>query len=40
MNEETVDVAEAKKHFSELLGLVAYGKKRSNFRLTIPRIML
>ncbi len=28
MNEETVNVAEAKKHFSELLGRVAYGKKQ------------
>ena len=28
MNEETVNVAEAKKHFSELLGQVAYGKKQ------------
>ena len=27
MAEETVNVAEAKKHFSELLGKVAYGKK-------------
>ena len=27
MNEETINVAEAKKHFSELLGQVAYGKK-------------
>jgi antitoxin (DNA-binding transcriptional repressor) of toxin-antitoxin stability system len=27
MTEETVNVAEAKKHFSELLGQVAYGKK-------------
>lgn len=27
MNEETINVAEAKKHFSELLGRVAYGKK-------------
>jgi prevent-host-death family protein len=27
MNEETVNVAEAKKHFSELLGRVAFGKK-------------
>ena len=26
MNEETVNVAEAKKHFSELLGQVAYRK--------------
>ncbi len=28
MTEETINVAEAKKHFSELLGRVAYGKKR------------
>ncbi|MBW1800494.1 MAG: type II toxin-antitoxin system prevent-host-death family antitoxin [Deltaproteobacteria bacterium] len=28
MNEETVNVAEAKKHLSELLGQVAYGKKQ------------
>ena len=28
MNEETVSVAEAKKHFSELIGQVAYGKKQ------------
>ena len=28
MNEETVNIAEAKKHFSELLGQVAFGKKR------------
>lgn len=28
MNEEKINVAEAKKHFSELLGEVAYGKKR------------
>jgi len=27
MTEETVNVAEAKKHFSELLGRVAFGKK-------------
>ena len=27
MTEETVSVAEAKKHISELLGQVAYGKK-------------
>ena len=27
MNDETVNVAEAKKHFSELLGQVAFGKK-------------
>ncbi len=27
MSEETVNVAEAKKHFSELLGQVAFGKK-------------
>ena len=27
MPEETVNVAEAKKHFSELLGRVAFGKK-------------
>jgi prevent-host-death family protein len=27
MPEETINVAEAKKHFSELLGQVAYGKK-------------
>ena len=27
MIEETVNIAEAKKHFSELLGRVAYGKK-------------
>ena len=28
MNEETINVAEAKKHLSELLGWVAYGKKQ------------
>lgn len=28
MNQETISVAEAKKTFSELLGKVAYGKKR------------
>jgi len=28
MREETIGVAEAKKHFSELLGRVAYGKKQ------------
>jgi prevent-host-death family protein len=28
MNEETISIAEAKKTFSELLGKVAYGKKR------------
>ena len=28
MHEETVNVAEAKKHFSELIGQVAYGKKQ------------
>jgi len=28
MTEETVNIAEAKKHFSELLGQVAFGKKR------------
>ena len=27
MSEETINVAEAKKHFSELLGRVAFGKK-------------
>ena len=27
MNEKTINVAEAKKHFSELLGQVAYSKK-------------
>lgn len=27
MSEETVNVAEAKKHFSEILGQVAFGKK-------------
>ena len=27
MTEDTINVAEAKKHFSELLGQVAYGKK-------------
>ncbi len=27
MTEETVNVAKAKKHFSELLGQVAFGKK-------------
>ena len=27
MTDETVNVAEAKKHFSELLGQVAFGKK-------------
>jgi prevent-host-death family protein len=28
VTEETVNIAEAKKHFSELLGQVAFGKKR------------
>jgi prevent-host-death family protein len=28
MNEHTVNVADAKKHLSELLGRVAYGKER------------
>jgi len=28
MPEESINVAEAKKHFSELLGQVAYGKKQ------------
>lgn len=28
MNEETINVAEAKKHFSDLLSQVAYGKKQ------------
>ena len=28
MTEETVNIAKAKKHFSELLGQVAFGKKR------------
>ena len=28
MSEERVNVAKAKKHFSELLGQVAFGKKR------------
>ena len=28
MNEQTISVAEAKKHFSELLGKVAYGKEQ------------
>jgi prevent-host-death family protein len=28
MNHETISIAEAKKTFSELLGKVAYGKKR------------
>ena len=28
MTEETINIAEAKKHFSELLGQVAYGKKQ------------
>jgi prevent-host-death family protein len=28
MNQETISIAEAKKTFSELLGRVAYGKKR------------
>ena len=28
MNEETISVAEAKKHFSELLGRVVYSKKQ------------
>jgi prevent-host-death family protein len=28
MNERSVNVAEAKKHFSELLGKVAYGKEQ------------
>ena len=28
MNEQTVSVAEAKKHFSELLGKVAFGKEQ------------
>jgi prevent-host-death family protein len=27
MNEEIINIAEAKKHFSEILGQVAYGKK-------------
>jgi prevent-host-death family protein len=27
MSEETINVAEAKKHFSEILGQVAFGKK-------------
>ena len=27
MSEKTINVAEAKKHFSELLGQVAFGKK-------------
>ena len=27
MTEETINIAKAKKHFSELLGQVAYGKK-------------
>ena len=29
MNEETVNVAEAKKHFSEILGQVAFGEKEA-----------
>jgi prevent-host-death family protein len=28
MTEQTISVAEAKKHFSELLGKVAYGKEQ------------
>jgi prevent-host-death family protein len=28
MNQETISIAEAKRTFSELLGKVAYGKKR------------
>ena len=28
MNEEAINVAEAKKHFSEILGQVAYGNKQ------------
>ena len=28
MNQETMSIAEAKKHFSDLVGKVAYGKKR------------
>jgi len=28
MTEEAINIAEAKKHFSELIGQVAYGKKR------------
>ena len=28
MLEEAINIAEAKKHFSELIGQVAYGKKR------------
>ena len=28
MNEQTISIAEAKKHFSELLGKVAYGKEQ------------
>ena len=28
MNEESINVAEAKKHLSELLGRVAYGKQQ------------
>jgi len=28
MIEESINIAEAKKHFSELIGQVAYGKKR------------
>lgn len=28
MSEESINIAEAKKHFSEILGQVAYGKKR------------
>lgn len=28
MNEQTINVADAKKRFSELLGKVAYGKER------------
>ncbi len=28
MTEESINIAEAKKHFSELIGKVAYGKKR------------
>jgi prevent-host-death family protein len=28
MNKQTINIAEAKKHFSEILGEVAYGKKQ------------
>ena len=28
MNDQTISVAEAKKHFSELIGRVAYGKEQ------------